>query len=90
MFKAQRRTNEAFGDFVARVGFDAVREYSAAYVPADATSGMPQVAVAEEVLSEIERRAADKGMSAAHFVNEVLQQYLEGGSNGKSSKNGKK
>lgn len=88
MFKAQRKSNEAFGDFVARVGFESVRDYAAAYVPADVAAGMPQVPVAEEVLVEIERRAADKGMSAAHFVNEVLQQYLEGG-NG-SSGNGSK
>lgn len=88
MFKAQRRPGESFGDFVARVGFEAVKEFSAAYVPAEAVEGMPQVTVAPEVLQALEQQAADKGMSAAHLVNEVLQQYLQGG-NG-SATNGKR
>lgn len=83
MFKAQRRPGESFGDFVARVGFEAVREFSTAYVPAEAAEGMPQVAVAAEVLQALEQQASDKGMSAAHLVNDVLQQYLSnGGGNG--------
>lgn len=43
MFKEKGRSEEAFGDFCARVGFEALRAYSAAYVPPDQASSLAQV-----------------------------------------------
>lgn len=44
MFKAQRRGGEeTLGDFVARVGFDAVREYQAGYIAPSAADKLPKV-----------------------------------------------
>jgi hypothetical protein len=35
--------DEAFGDFVARVGFAALRQYAQGYVPADKSSSLASV-----------------------------------------------
>jgi hypothetical protein len=42
-FKSRRRPGEAFGDFVARVGFAALRSYADSYVPADKMGKLPTV-----------------------------------------------
>jgi sulfite reductase beta subunit-like hemoprotein len=42
-FKARRQPGEAFGDFVARLGFAALRSYADGYVPADKVAKLPTV-----------------------------------------------
>lgn len=42
-FKARRQPGEAFGDFVARLGFAALRGYSESYVPAHKVDSLPTV-----------------------------------------------
>jgi hypothetical protein len=42
-YKEKRRADEPFGDFCARIGFDQLRSYSAAYVPPESVSSLPQV-----------------------------------------------
>lgn len=43
-YKAGRKSSaECFGDFCARVGFDALREYSVGYVPSQKQGELPQV-----------------------------------------------
>ena len=42
-YKEKRRADEPFGDFCARTGFDQLRSYSAAYVPPESVSSLPQV-----------------------------------------------
>lgn len=42
-YKEKRRAEEPFGDFCARIGFDQLRSYSAAYVPPESVSSLPQV-----------------------------------------------
>jgi hypothetical protein len=37
--------DEAFGDFVARVGFAALRQYAQGYVPADKSGSLATVSV---------------------------------------------
>jgi hypothetical protein len=44
-FKSRRQPGEAFGDFVARVGFAALRSYGDSYVPADKLDKLPTVSV---------------------------------------------
>ena len=41
-WRSARRAGEGFGDFSARVGFDALRAYAATYVP-DTNGDMPKV-----------------------------------------------
>lgn len=43
LYKEKRRADESFGDFCARTGFDKLRAYSAAYVPPESVSSLPQV-----------------------------------------------
>lgn len=43
LYKEKARADEPFGDFCARTGFDALREYSAAYVAPEQVSSLPQV-----------------------------------------------
>ena len=44
MFAAQRRgAAETFGDFAARVGFDALRAFQATYVSPAAAAALPKV-----------------------------------------------
>lgn len=42
-YKARRQSGEAFGDFVARVGFAALREYAAGYLAAEKVASLPTV-----------------------------------------------
>lgn len=42
-YKARRTAGEAFGDFVARVGFVALREFAAGYVADDKVATLPTV-----------------------------------------------
>ena len=42
-FKGQRRPDEPFGDFCARVGFGALRDYAAGYIPAKEAAELPKV-----------------------------------------------
>jgi sulfite reductase (ferredoxin) len=44
-FKSRRQPGEAFGDFVARVGFAALRSYGDSYVPADKLDKLPTVSM---------------------------------------------
>jgi hypothetical protein len=48
MFKAQRRgPEESLGDFAARVGFDALREFQAAYISPAEAEKLPKVRAGE-------------------------------------------
>ncbi len=42
-WKAARRSGEGFGDFTARVGFEALRRYSEGYVAQGAADALPKV-----------------------------------------------
>lgn len=44
-FRARRSQGEAFGDFVARIGFAALRQFAEGYVPEERLAALPQVCV---------------------------------------------
>lgn len=71
-YKQQRKSNEGFGDFCARVGFDALREYQDGYIPIDEVKSLPQVGVSNEVYQKLEELAKSKGKTVEHVSNEVL------------------
>ncbi|KAI8462259.1 MAG: sulfite reductase [Monoraphidium minutum] len=60
-----RRAGECFGDFCARVGFAALREFAAAYVPAAEAeaAAMPKVALPSGTYDALAARAAREGKS---------------------------
>ncbi len=68
-YKEKRRAGEPFGDFCARIGFDQLRSYSAAYVPPESVSSLPQVRArlacrckrADLKLSEAKRAPSGEG-----------------------------
>ncbi|KAK9919120.1 hypothetical protein WJX75_009543 [Coccomyxa subellipsoidea] len=75
-FKNRRRPGEALGDFTARVGFDAIRQYSQDYVARDEESKLPVLAVSEEVYAALEASAAKQGKTVAHMASEALRGVL--------------
>mmetsp|Transcript_15684 Transcript_15684/g.47286 ORF Transcript_15684/g.47286 Transcript_15684/m.47286 type:complete len:680 (+) Transcript_15684:107-2146(+) len=76
MFKEKGRSEEAFGDFCARVGFEALRAYSAAYVPPDQASSLAQVGLRSDTHDRAAALAAQQGKSMSHVVNEAIERGL--------------
>jgi sulfite reductase (ferredoxin) len=74
-YKARRQTpDEAFGDFVARVGFAALRQYAQGYVPADKSGSLATVSIDEDTFKALEAVAKAEGKSISHVAAERLQQ----------------
>lgn len=74
-FKARRQTpDEAFGNFVARVGFAALRQYAQGYVPADKSGSLATVSIDEDTFRALEAVAKAEGKSISHVAAERLQQ----------------
>lgn len=74
-YKGARMPGEAFGDFTARVGFAALREYAKNYVPVDAIrgNGSATVSVDEDIFKALEAAAAAQGKTVSHLAAEKLQ-----------------
>lgn len=66
--------DEAFGDFVARVGFAALRKYAQGYVSADKSSSLASLSIDEDTLKALEAVAKAEGKSISHVAAERLQQ----------------
>ena len=78
-FKESRETEESFGDFCNRVGFDAIREYAANYQPKSTTIAKKlrhRVTVRDDVYSKLKQASEDKGKPMTDMVNEALKAYL--------------
>lgn len=76
MYKLRGKEGEAFGDFTARVGFDAIRKYSKGYIAADVEAALPKVAIQADVWEALQQLAEREGKSPAHLASVALQQYL--------------
>ncbi|MCJ8282312.1 MAG: sulfite reductase, ferredoxin dependent [Rivularia sp. ALOHA_DT_140] len=79
-FKESRETEESFGDFCNRVGFDAIRGYVEKYKPkASATIAKKlrhRVTVRDDVYSKLKQASESKGKPMTEMVNEALKAYL--------------
>ncbi|KAI3423846.1 hypothetical protein D9Q98_009681 [Chlorella vulgaris] len=80
-FKAQRRgADETFGDFCARVGFEALREAQANYISPAVAEKLPkaavQVGIAEDVYEVLSAAAEKKGVSPASLATEAIRKHL--------------
>ncbi|MEH2139157.1 sulfite reductase, ferredoxin dependent [Nostoc sp.] len=79
-FKKSRKSKESFGDFCDRVGFDAIREFSATYEP-QATNGANKsrhrVNLKEEVYSKLKEVALSEGKPMTQLVTEALETYFQ-------------
>lgn len=81
LFKRQRKKGkhpESFGDFCHRVGFEALREFSASYVPSASKNrgSRHRLGVREEVYDKLKAAAAAEGKSMTELVNLAIEAYL--------------
>ena len=77
LIKAQRRgADETFGDFCARVGFEALRAHQATYISADAAKTLPKVGIAEDVAEALKSAATAQGKTVEQVATEAIRQYL--------------
>ncbi|MEO1432430.1 MAG: sulfite reductase, ferredoxin dependent [Cyanobacteria bacterium J06633_8] len=79
-FKESKETEESFGDFCNRVGFDAIREYVGSYKPKSSTIGKKlrhRVTVRDEVYDKLKQASESRGTPMTDMVNEAIKAYLE-------------
>ncbi|WP_375468808.1 sulfite reductase, ferredoxin dependent [uncultured Nostoc sp.] len=79
-FKKLRKSKESFGDFCDRVGFDAIREFTATYDPQTADSANKsrhRVNLKEEVYSKLKEVAQSEGKPMTQLVTEALEAYFQ-------------
>ena len=77
-FKNSRKTNEDFGDFCARVGFDALRNYSNGYIPVDKVEDLQQIRVNGDVYEKLDALAKSEGKTMPHLVTKILEEAISG------------
>ncbi len=75
-YKQRRRQGESFGDFVARVGFQALRDYAAGYVTPAEEAALPKVAVPQALIDGLQKVAEKQGKSLTHVTTIAIEQYL--------------
>ncbi|MEO0866853.1 MAG: sulfite reductase, ferredoxin dependent [Cyanobacteria bacterium J06642_11] len=78
-FKQGRQSEESFGDFCDRMGFEAIRNFAESYVPAKkAASGRRKhrVGVSGETYTQLKEAAASRGMSMAAITEQAIAAYL--------------
>ena len=77
-FKKGRQGSESFGDFCDRMGFEALRNFSAAYVPARTASGRRKhrVGLSGDVYLQLKDAAASQGVSMAQIAESAIAAYL--------------
>ena len=78
-FKQDRQGTETFGDFCDRVGFDALRTFSASYTPIKGASGRRRhrVGVSDEVYEQLKQAAGRQGLSMAQIAEDAISSYLQ-------------
>ncbi|MEH2399817.1 sulfite reductase, ferredoxin dependent [Nostoc sp.] len=79
-FKKLRKSKESFGDFCDRVGFDAIREFTATYDPQTADSANKsrhRVNLKAEVYSKLKEVAESQGKPMTQLVTEALEAYFQ-------------
>ena len=79
-FKESKETEESFGDFCNRVGFDAIREYAGNYKPKSATIAKKlrhRVTVRDDVYDKLKQASESQGKPMTEMVNEAIKAYLQ-------------
>ncbi|MEH2143737.1 sulfite reductase, ferredoxin dependent [Nostoc sp.] len=79
-FKKSRKSKESFGDFCDRVGFDAIREFTASYDPQTANGANKsrhRVNLKEEVYSKLKEVAQSQSKPMTQLVTEALEAYFQ-------------
>ncbi|MEL6163452.1 MAG: sulfite reductase, ferredoxin dependent [Cyanobacteria bacterium J06628_3] len=79
-FKESKETEESFGDFCNRVGFDAIRGYVENYKPKSTTIAKKlrhRVTVRDDVYDKLKQASESQGKPMTEMVNEAIKAYLE-------------
>jgi sulfite reductase (ferredoxin) len=79
-FKQQRQPGEAFGDFCHRVGFEALRQFSATYTPAPPRSpnrSRYRIGVGDDIYSQLKAAAEQQGRPMTELASEAIAAYLK-------------
>eukprot|EP01023_Acetabularia_acetabulum_P040136 TRINITY_DN3887_c0_g1_i12.p1 TRINITY_DN3887_c0_g1~~TRINITY_DN3887_c0_g1_i12.p1 ORF type:complete len:645 (-),score=124.94 TRINITY_DN3887_c0_g1_i12:1498-3432(-) len=76
-WRLNRKGDEGFGDFCARVGFDAIREYVEKYIPVDMQEALPMVGLDDDTYQLLQNSAQSQGKSVSHLVSELLNPRLQ-------------
>lgn len=92
-FKKSRTAGESFGDFCDRVGFDAIREFTAQYQPETTPVNIEPVApkatasksrkaryrvsLHDDLYAKLKATATNQGRSMTDLVKEALEAYFE-------------
>jgi sulfite reductase (ferredoxin) len=78
-FKKSRQPKESFGDFCHRLGFDAIREFIATYVPGSPiTSGKSRhrVSLKEDFYLRLKETSEQQGRPMTDLVHDALDKYF--------------
>ncbi|MEQ9487064.1 sulfite reductase, ferredoxin dependent [Coleofasciculus sp. F4-SAH-05] len=76
-FKQQRELGESFGDFCDRVGFDAIRDYSANYVfPKPTKKTRHRISLNDDLYSRLKDAAASQGKPISHLAADAIEAFL--------------
>jgi sulfite reductase (ferredoxin) len=80
MLKQQRQGNESLGDFCHRVGFDALREFSATYAPVKrgrTKDNRKRVTVRDDLFDRVQKISTGRQQSITDFVNDLIRNHLQ-------------
>jgi sulfite reductase (ferredoxin) len=78
-FKKSRQPKESFGDFCDRIGFDAIREFVATYVPGSPTSSgksRHRVSLRDDFYRQLKETAEKQGRPMTDLVHDALDKYF--------------
>ncbi|BFM39431.1 sulfite reductase, ferredoxin dependent [Synechocystis sp. LKSZ1] len=79
-FKQNRQPQESFGEFCGRVGFAALRQFSAAYVPAPATrqrtKNQHRVSVPDEMFAQLKQASLEEKRPMNQIIQAALEAYF--------------
>ncbi|NEP15662.1 MAG: sulfite reductase, ferredoxin dependent [Leptolyngbya sp. SIO4C1] len=77
-FKQDRQAEESFGQFCARVGFEAIRDFSGSYKPKKAVSGRRKhrIGVVGETYEQLKAHSEKTGISMAKLTEDAIAAYL--------------
>jgi sulfite reductase (ferredoxin) len=75
-YQQRRRAGENLGDFSARVGLKAIKQYAQGYVPAAEAQQLQQIGLPEELYASLKAIADQQGKSIAHVTAEALKQLV--------------
>ncbi|RCJ28291.1 sulfite reductase, ferredoxin dependent [Nostoc sp. ATCC 43529] len=79
-FKKSKKSKESFGDFCDRVGFDAIREFSATYEPGTfngANKSRHRVNLKADIYGKLKEVSESQGKPMTQLVTEALEVYFQ-------------